>query len=426
MKGRTTAAFVMMGYCTLAPAQSTQQAVQSIDQLNWPDDGKFLAYPAEPDERRFRFSVFGGLEQDNNPFRLSDSVNPQTVLGSSEKSDTLRRGGIGLKADLPQSRQRFLIDVAAELNDYSRFSVLDHTAYRAIGTWKWRAGPNWSGDIGYGRRRFLASLSEIQAPIKDLITEDRAFGTSNVMVTPRWRVRGEADYTRWDHGEATREALDARIWSATGGLDYVTPQGNSVGGQIKYTDGEYPNRQVVPGGTVDNQFEEYEASVVMRYGVTGKSTLYGRAGYTNRWHEQVTERNFDGFTGRLDYDWFVGPKTLLGFSAWREIRSTEDLSASYVLATGWAVGPGWAPTSKLLVQARYIREDLEYSGDPGFVISGTPPREDTFRGLQLFGGYAPQRNIRLSIGLKIGDRESNAVSREYDYQAISANAKVQF
>jgi exopolysaccharide biosynthesis operon protein EpsL len=426
MKGRTTAAFAMMGCCSLAPAQSTQQPVQSIDQLLWPDDGKFLAYPTEPDERRFRFSVFGGLEQDSNTFRLSDSVNPLTVLGSPEKSDTLRRGGIGLKADLPQSRQRFLIDLSAELNDYSRFDVLDHTAYRAIGTWKWRAGPNWSGDVGYGRRRFLASLAEIQAPIKDLITEDRAFGTSNFMVTPRWRLRGEADYTRWDHGESTREALDARIWSATGGIDYVTPQDNSIGAQIKYSDGEYPNREVVPGGTVDNQFEEYEVSLVLRYGVTGKSTLYGRAGYTNRWHEQVTERNFDGFTGRVDYDWFVGPKTLLGLSAWREIRSTEDLSASYVVSTGWAAGPGWAPTSKLLVQARYIREDLEFRGDPGFVLSGTPPREDTFRGLQLYGGYAPRRNIRLSIGLKVGDRESNVVTREYDYHAISANAKVQF
>jgi hypothetical protein len=78
------------------------------------------------------------------------------------------------------------------------------------------------------------------------------------------------------------------------------------------------------------------------------------------------------------------------------------------------------------VQARYIREDLDYRGDPGFVLTATPPREDTFRGLQLYGGYAPRRNIRLSIGLKVGDRESSVVTREYDYHAISANAKVQF
>jgi exopolysaccharide biosynthesis operon protein EpsL len=426
MKGRTTAAFAMMGCCTLAPAQSTQQAVQSIDQLNWPDDGKFPAYPTEKDERRVRFSVFGGIEEDSNPFRLSDSADPTTVLGTPEKSDTLRRGGIGLKADLPESRQRFLLDLNAEINDYSRFNTLDHTAYRALGSWRWRAGPKWSGDIGYGRRKFLASLADIQAPLKDMVTEDRAFASADYMLTPRWRVRGAADWTRWEHDDPTRESLDARIVSGTAGVDYVTPQNNSVGGQVKYTEGEYPNRQVVPGGTVDNQFQESETSLVMRWGVTGKTTLYARAGYTKREHDQVPQRDFDGFTGRMDYDWFVGPKTLLGLSAWREIRSTEDVSASYVLATGWAVGPGWAPTSKLLLQARYMREDLEYKGDPGFVLAGTPPREDTFRGLQVFGGYAPQRNIRLSIGLKAGERESSLLNRDYDYHAISANAKVQF
>ena len=423
MKVRMTAALAMIGFSAVAPAQNFPQ---SVDQLNWPDEGKFPAYPAEPDERRWRFLLFGGIEDDNNPFRLSESVNPATVLGFPDKSDTLRRGGIGLKADLPQSRQRFLLDLRVEENDYARYDVLDHSAYRGEGKWNWRAGPKWSGDVGYSRRRFLASLAELNAPIKDMITEDRAFGSAGYMLTPRWRVRGEGEYLRWDHDEPTRETLDARIGSGTAGLDYVTPQNNSVGGQFKYTEGEYPNRELVAGSLVDNQFREYETSMVVRWGVTGKTRLYARAGYTSREHDQVPQRDFDGFTGRFEYDWFFAAKTLLGLSAWREIRSTEDVSASYVLATGWGIGPAWAPTSKLLLQAKYVDEDLEYRGDPGFVASGTPPREDEFRGIHLYGGYAPTRNIRLAVGFKWGNRSSNVAFKDYDYRAFLAHGKVQF
>jgi len=199
-----------------------------------------------------------------------------------------------------------------------------------------------------------------------------------------------------------------------------------VGGQFKYSEGDYPNRQVVPGGTVDNNFKEYEASAVAHWAVTGKSGLDGRLGYTSRRHDQVTQRDFDGVTGKLAYDWFVAAKTILNFSVWREIRSIEDVSASYVLSEGWGIGPSWAPTSKLVFQAKYVREDRDYRGDPGFVLAGTAPREDTFRGLNLAAGYSPRRNIELGVAIETGDRSSNTAGRDYDYNAVSANARLRF
>ena len=144
--------------------------------------------------------------------------------------------------------------------------------------------------------------------------------------------------------------------------------------------------EVVAGSLVDNSYTELEGSVVAHWVATGKSTLDGRVGYTARRHDQVPERDFDGATGRLAYGWFIGAKTLLDFSAWREIQSTEDVSASYILAQGWGIGPAWAPTVKLVFQAKYVREDRDYRGDPGIALSGTPEREDTFRGIAVAAG----------------------------------------
>jgi exopolysaccharide biosynthesis operon protein EpsL len=421
MKGKKFAAAL-----ALACLPAAVSALQTIEDISWPEDGRFPAYPPEPDERKVRFSVFGGATYDSNLFRLSDSTDPQTTIGSTSKSDTVYRAGLGLKADLPFSRQRVLLDFQVADVNYHTFDFLNHTEYRASGAWNWQAGDRWNGAVGYSQRQFLADLADIQAPIKDLITENRAFGGGGFRFTPRWRIRGELDWIKWDHSDPSRDTLDASIVGGTVGLDYVTPLGNSVGVQSRYSVGDYPNRQVVAGSQVDNSYKELESSAVMQWAVTGKSILNARAGYTSRRQDQVPQRDFDGFTGRLKYDWFIGAKTLLDFGVWREIQSTEDVSASYILADGWSIGPVWAPTSKIVLQAKYIREDRDFRGDPGFVLSGGPPREDTFRGASLSFGYTPRRNIQFSLSAQGGDRESNVAGDDYDYTAVSAIARFLF
>lgn len=411
----------------LACSPSFTSAFQTIEEIQWPDSGRFPAYPQDPpDGRNVRFSVFGGAMHDSNLFRLSDSTDPLTAIGSTKRSDTITRFGAGLKGDIPVSRQRILLEAQFERRNFDHFGFLDHNAYRLGAGWKWAAGPQWSGDIGAGRRRYLASLSELQAPVKDLITENRAYASAGYRFTPRWRVRGGLEAYDWEHGDPGRVTLDNRTGAATVGLDYVTPANNSVGGQFKYSEGDYPNRQVVPGGTVDNNFQEYETSAVAHWAVTGKSALDGRLGYTSRRHDQVAQRDFDGVTGKLSYDWFVAAKTILNFSAWREIRSIEDVSASYVLSEGWGLGPSWAPTSKVVFQAKYVREDRDYRGDPGFALAGTPQREDEFRGISVAAGYTPRRNLEFAVAVDRGVRDSSVFGRNYDYNAVSANARLRF
>jgi len=411
----------------LACSAVSSPAFQTIEDVQWPDKGRFPAYPPEPpDGHNVRFSVFGGVLYDNNVFRLSDGVDPQPIIGTTNRADTIGRYGAGLKADIPVSQQHFRLDAQVERLDFSRFDVLDHTAYRADAAWKWAAGPQWGGEIGYGKRRFLASLAELQTLTKDLVTEDHAYAGAGFRFTPRWRVRAGLDSFEWDHSDPTQTTLNNRTNAGTVGLDYVTPGENSVGLQFKYSEGDYPNRQVVAGSTVDNNFKEYESSAVAHWIVTGKSVLDARLGYSMRRHDQLPQRDFDGMTGKLSYDWFVAPKTVLNFAAWREIRSIEDVSASYVLSHGWGFGPAWAPTSKLVFQAKYVRDYRDYQGDPGFVLTGAPQREDRFRGIYLAAGYAPLRNVQLSLGVERGVRDSNIFGKNYDYEAVMANVRAQF
>jgi len=415
MLGRSLLTAALMGWSLGAAA------LETLDELYWPETGKFPAYPYEADTRNVSFSLFAGYDHDSNVFRLADS---DPTPGS--RSDSIYRAGVGVHAEIPSGRQRFVLEARVQKNDYSRFDLLDHTSYGAGATWKWALGNQWSGEAGYTRRHFLGSLDDIQAPVKDMITEDRLFVNGGYLVTPRWRVRGGLEWLKWNHDDAVRSELDARIFSGTAGLDYVTPSNNSVGGQVKLSDGTYPNQQAVPGGLVVNDYREWEASLVTHWAVSGKSTVDARAGYTKREHDQVPQRDFDGFTGRVSLDWFVANKTLLNFAIWREIQSTEDASASYVLSEGWSVGPAWTPTIKLIFQARYLREDRDFKGDPGLALAGGATREDSFDGFSLTAGYTPVRNVHLSLGAEWGDRSSNTIGRDFNYRLISANARIRF
>ena len=422
----------ILGVAAVLSLPTAATAFERVEDIQWPEDGRFTGYPAETDPRPVRFNVSGGVYHDDNILRLSDGA---AVPAGAHRSDTIFRVGLGLNANLPVSQQRILIDANVDNYTYDNNSRLDHLAYRGSGTWRWQAGQRLSGDLGYSRRRYLGDLGEIQAPVRDMITEDRIFGSAGFMVTPRWRVRGGGDWRKYDHSEATRSEFDLKITSGTVGLDYVTPLNNSIGVQYRQSHGEYDNRQAVaPGTTVANTYDEYETSGVLRWNIGPKSMLNARAGYTKREHDEAPARDFDGFTGRLSLDWAAGAKTVINGSAWREIRSVEEFgtleqaAASYILSTGMSVGPSWAPTSKLVFEARYIHETREYEGDPSLTLPGSAGirREDTFNGLRLAAGYTPVRSVRLSLAYERGDRDSNIPLRDYDYNRVSANAQFRF
>jgi exopolysaccharide biosynthesis operon protein EpsL len=401
-------------------------ALDLTNTLHWPSTGYLPAYPAEPVEKLWNFSVSASAMRDDNFFRLSDGVNPQPILGTSDRAVTVGQIGAGVQADLPLSRQRILLDARVDNYTYSHFGNLGYTGYNAGAEWRWLAGENWRGNIGARSRKYQSSFSDLQAPVQDLITENYLFASAAYILTPRWRVRGAFDYYDYDHSLAARSSLNNHTTAFTAGFDYVTPAENSLGGQVKYTDGRYPNNLLVAATLVGSNFQEWETSGVAHWNVTGKTRLDARLGYTKRSYDQVAVRDFGGGTGRLDWDWYIAGKTLLAFAAWREIRSYQDVNASYVISKGIGIGPDWAPTAKLVFGARLFREDRSYRGDPGILLTGGTQREDKFTGLRLSVGYTPIRALELSAGFDTGKRDSNIVGRPFDYNAVSANARFMF
>lgn len=409
--------------CVLAHAATTHAA----EPLHWPDTGYFPAYPKPADDGdNWDFTVSGGLTHDSNLFRLPDDADTASILGTTRRSDTIRRLGAGVHGKVPVSRQNIRLDVDVDNYQFQEFGFLDYTGHDASILWDWEAGKLWDGKVGYEHRRYLSSFATLQDRVQDLIDESHAHVSARRAIHPRWRATASLDGYDYQHSAPSRASLESREVSGTVGVQYLTPADNLLGVEFSATTADYPNRQVSESTLVDNQYNQYEVAGTADWRLTGASRVNGRLGYTSREHDQISQRDYSGATYKLEYQWTPLAKTTFLLSGYRDLRSYTDVSANYVLTDGISAGAAWAPTYRTVLQAELINEDWKFEGDPGVSLAGASTREDRVKGGRLSAGYMPFDNTRFSVSYEHGVRTSNIDSAEYDYDLVSGNVKVEF
>ena len=400
----------------LLAAPATAPAFEAIDELAFPSTGGFPAYPREGELPR-NFYLQAGMLRDDNILRRE----------AGRESETVFRLGAG--ANVTQrlwGRQSVYLEARGDQYFFNNFRELDHFAYGILGELRWEAGNQLSGTLGYGRRNFLVDLSERLTIARDEVTENNVYATAAYRVTPRWRVRGSAEWLDLDRPELASAGTDVR--SVTGGLEYVTPRGSAIGVEARRTSGNAPVDELVAplAVSINNDYEETEVAGVLTYFPGATVRLRGRLGRTEREYSILSERNFEGTTGRLDADWRPGNKTILGFSAYRAPRSVVDIGASHVLVNGVSFGPRWAPTVKLVFGARFLREDREYQGEPAAALGLVAVREEVVRAWRFTAGWEPFRHHQIAAAYETGERRSNRLGFDYDYDTVMVNYRYVF
>ena len=391
-------------------------AFEAVDAIPYPSLGDFPAYP--PPERG-PGTLYGqfGVERDDNVLRET----------TGEDSETIWRVGVGASYEARvYGRQRVLLEARGDGYKYNEFSDLDNFAYGVLGEWRWELGNRLSGTLGYGRRQYQADISELQAAIKDEITENHVYGTAALLFASRFRPRAGFDVVDGDRPSA-RDA-EVKTNALTAGLDYVSPLRNSLGVDVRRSDGDaaVPEELDPLGILVDNDYEETEVALVASYNPGPSLRLGARLGYTERTYTEISDRDFADNTGRVDIAWRPGNKTLLVLRVYREPRSIIDVAASHVLVEGVSFGPSWAPTAKLVFSARLINEHREYSGDPAAALGAEPLQDETVRGYVLAAGWEVTRRHHVGLAWEHGERSSNILGRDYDYNTLMLNLRYVF
>ena len=385
-----------------------------------------LQLPIEPeDARALHLQATGSVMHDSNVFRLSSDVEPQAVIGSPDKSDNIYRVGVGGKYETQVSRQKFLVEANIDDYRYQNFNNLNNDSYNGRGEWKWQAGNFWDGTLGIGQRRSLADFAYIQANIKDMVDQGRAYGSANYNFHSHLRFTLDADRSDNRHSADSQKIFDSTVDNMAFTVNWVTPAENTVGLQYRTANASYPNSTIVAATFLDNAYHENEYSLVANWRASGASAFVFRLGHTERTFDQLPSRDFSGTTWRVTYNWQPLGKAGLQLATWREIQEFATIGTNYLQSTGFSLAPTWSITPQIMLQAKASYDTDKFLGDPGIVVV-TIPREDKARTYNLSAIWSPLRQTSVTLALESGERTSNQQFVDYKYQSISVTAMRSF
>jgi exopolysaccharide biosynthesis operon protein EpsL len=381
---------------------------------------------AEDNEDAFTPYVRGLYGYDSNLFRLQNDQAANAVLGTTDTSESFYTLAAGMDMNLRVSRQ--VIRAHAEYNQtwFNQYKLLDYDGRDAYLKWDWLVGSAATGDVGIAETRTQASYTNVKKPVSNLIRTRQRFFHAAVKLDNPWLVKFGAESVDTDNNASLQQALDATVDSVNAGVQYTTSKGSTVELISRRSDGQYPNRQLVGLTPIDNDYLQWDHGVAVAWAPSGKTQVSGRLNYTQRDYTEVPQRDFSGLTGLLAMDWMVTGKTTLRASLHRDIGALENDTASYTLNQGVAFGADWKPTAKLLFNAQLRHDDISYAGDPGFVLSTAPAREDRLTTVQAGMEYSVLRNTMLGLVLKRGVRDSSEALSSYGYNSALVNLRSEF
>jgi exopolysaccharide biosynthesis operon protein EpsL len=372
-----------------------------------------------------RMNVSSGISYDSNLFRLPDSVSPSTVVGRGRRSDVITTTGVGAAFDHTYSRQQVTAEARARHNDYSEFDFLDNQSYDGSALLRWQIGADWSGDLEYSRAKALTGFGDLRLPVKNMQTTARGNALARYRLGAPLALRAQVTGVGVDNSSAALTTNDRRERTYETGIDFLPGTGNTLGAFVRRTDGDVVNRIVTPTGDSDT-FKEDTAGSNFFWRIAGHSTLYGYVGYTQRRYANLTQRDFSGVSGLLNYAWRPGGKTTLNVTARRQVEGYEDVSTTYALANSIAAEANWAATAKIAVAARAEYRQREFLGDTGTLPGVQQAREDRTRSAGVGVIYRPLRNVELAVGVARESRTSNRALLDYGVTTASVTAQVTF
>ncbi|HUW28404.1 MAG TPA: XrtB/PEP-CTERM-associated polysaccharide biosynthesis outer membrane protein EpsL [Sulfuriferula sp.] len=385
------------------------------------------AAPARADSGdTFTPYVRGLYNYDSNLFRLQNDQAAMTQLGTTNTAESYHTLGAGMNMNWRLSRQAIKGHIEFNRTRYDTYNVLDYDGRDALLQWDWLVGSVASGDVGVTNTSAQGSFANINQPVSNLVTVKSGYFHGDVKLDSRWKLKTGVIKSESTNSAASRQILNSTVDTTTAGLQYRTSKGTLVEWASELSDGKYPNRQIVGTAPVDNGYRQWDHGVITTWAPSGKTKILGRLNYTKRSYADVPQRDFSGFTGRLAGDWSVTDKTLLELALYRNIGVVEDNTASYSLNQGVDLSANWRATSKLAFRTKLSYINIDYTGDPGFVLTAAPARQDKLTTLQAGLNYAVLRNTKLGLILEHGVRNSNQALASYRYNSAMINLRSEF
>ena len=365
------------------------------------------AQPQTQDTPKITPFVEETLTTDDNVFRISNQVDPLLAIGFASRGDTYRTTSAGLSADVPVSLQRFQATLTYNSYRYDRFHQLDYDGYDLRGSWLWQVGSTLSGELGVSENYSLAQFSQTLGVVPDRLHVREEFAKGSWLVTPDWKLYVAGDDLAQSNSDPLGQFNNVTVDSLEASLSQAAGTGNWFGLDTRYESGHFPVDQMIGAVPINNGYSQYGFGVVVDVGSDTPSHVVARADQIHRNYDQVTSRDFNRTTGRVEYTWTPDVKVSVSALAERDISPYEYIHSSIVMVRGLTLRPLWHATDSIDLAASLAWLERTYLSDPVVALGAALPRDDGVRSLSAWLAYHPASWVTVQLSFLHEDRSSN-------------------
>ena len=388
-----------------------------------------IAMAADPTEKMvpndtLSFAAGAGIRFEDNLFRLSDSVNTNSLPGKPDKSDWLYTANAGIKIDKPYAQQRFQFNAMATQNNFQNNSFLNYTGFDYRAAWLWSLTPNITGVLLANQEQTLTNFADFRT------FNDRSIQTTQVrifnvdgFIGGGWHLLGGVMQVNSRNSQNFTAVGDYVQNGGELGVKYVFPSESWLSLVQRESHGEYHGRVLDPVAQLDTGFDQSETEAKLNWRLTGKSTIDAKLGYVDRQHDHFSQRDYDGMVGKVEYQWATTDKLQINTSLGRNIFSFQEASNSYYVADTLSIGPVWKVSDKTAIRLRYDYSKRDYRGA---IVPVSDSRQDDVQSFVLGAEWRPRQTILVNATLQRDTRSSNFNNFDYDSNAVGINAQLLF
>jgi exopolysaccharide biosynthesis operon protein EpsL len=362
---------------------------------------------------------------DDNVFRLSGAADPNRVIGSPSKSDTIQVMSAGVRINKPYSLQRFELGLNLVDYKYSRFNFLSFTARNYDAAWRWSLTPKLTGNATMTRRQTLTSFADFSGFVRNMRTDENTRLDAQYHIDGTLRALGSVYEYKGTNSQLFVADFDNKVTNVELGIGNAFTSGSYAQFVVRKGDGLFFKRpQPIPASLFDTKFQQTEFEGRLRWIVTGKSIVTTRLAWVERKHANFQQRDYSGWASNVDVDWGVTAKTRLTIGYARELASFVQASSSYTVANRLFAGPTWEVSPKILARARYEYSVRDFAGP--VAVTAQNDRVDTIKSMSLGVDWQPTRNFTFSGSLQNDKRSSNLPGLDFKSTTATLAAQMTF
>lgn len=358
------------------------------------------------------------VNYDDNLFRLSSPEQAKAVLGSSNRSDVVKRLDLGLEVNLKLSRQ--LISFVSSLSEskYSHFSNLDNTGSANSLRWDWHFGSNFYGVLSTNRNEAIASFNEVRSPVKNIRISSGQSASVNWNFHPDWTVFVSGEHDKFNNAAASSVQLDREDDILEGGIRFNSPLNTQLAISYRQADSAFPNRVGFTKSTLGSESSQKEIVVAAAWQPASKTRLSTRLSHVNLQRQDSLLSDFNGFSKQLGLDYSATEKVNFNIAAYQVVSPVDDVVSTYVKTTGLEINPSWRVTSKVFLRGNLSYSENAYIGSAAISTNNVERLEQsTQAGLSLI--YTPTLKSLVQLQYLGEKRESNITDASYLFNNIN-------